>query len=526
MLEKRRCHFTYIFELLAKYFFQGIVVIGVFCFEIVNEFVSDEQIYKSAANALSIINITGDYVYLFLALLVVAAALAIALAFCTFKWAYTYLIIENDALICQSGKFIKRSTSVPFDKINTIDLGQNLFERLVGTCRLKIDTGAYSKSSENHNKSEVNLVFKLEDSEKIRSFILSQAAIGSSEEADAKGKKIIENKEPHWAVQAKMSDFMLYGFTSSSVFKLFCILLLVFCFVIELPSGISEYLMDAVLKFAESAIGFVELYSIISTVLFIALASICLSLITKIFTIIWSAVRFYGFSVAREGRNVIVRYGFFTKKNYTLQVRNIHAVVVHQNMIQQIVGLCSVSAVCIGFGDEESETEVLFPIIKKRKLNELLSVILPEYVTEMNLRPRRKAGIVFHAVIPTILWSTAGIIFCALCSFIMDSIIYVSILILIIVLCRMANGILSYFHNTIDWNDRVISVQDGGFTKTVYRIRTDAVQEIQLKTNPIKQRLGIGSYYVHFHGPVLNNTSYSSNISGDYFPELVNAIED
>ena len=90
----------------------------------------------------------------------------------------------------------------------------------------------------------------------------------------------------------------------------------------------------------------------------------------------------------------------------------------------------------------------------------------------------------------------------------------------------IVNGILSYRNTVLDWNDNVVSVQRGGFKKVAYRIRTDAVQEVQLKSNVIKKCFGIGSYYVHFHGPRMNNTSVSGNISDRFFAELAGTVED
>lgn len=520
MFERRRCHFTHIFELFAKYIYICVIIAVTLIVNVIGDIMTDEpEAAELADEAVSGGLAVG------IAILIILAAAVILLLYCTFKWRHTYVSAQDNTLIYESGKFIKERVAIPFDKINTIDMGRNIFERMVGTCRLKVDTGAYS-TLENENQAEMNLVFKLEEADEIRAFILNRAADDANSEAAKNGREVIASKEPDWVIRAGMSDFILYGLTSSSVWRLFWLIVLGVCFVAELSSNFVEYIVDMIMPFAEAAMETAAHYSIISIIIFALVIALGVALISNIGTVVWAAVRFYGFRVAREGRNIIVRYGLLTEKNYTLQVRNIHAVIVNQNMFQQALGRCSVNAVCMGFGDEQNETALLFPIIKKDKLNEMLSVILPEYVTEMHIRPKKKIGFVFHAVTPAIFWGVIGAVTCLVCSTIMDSIIFIAVIALFIVLLRFVSGILSYRNTTLDWNDKVVSVQSGGIKKTTYRIRTDAVQEVQIQTGPVKRLFGIGTYYVHYHGPTFNNTSLADKISDEYFTELANTVED
>lgn len=521
MFEKRRCHFTHIFELFAKYIGKTIIIAVTLIISFIGNLESQdlEEAAEFAGTAVSNGWIIG------IIFLIILASAVIMLLYCAFKWRHTYVSAQDNTLIYESGRFIKNRVAIPFDKINTIDMGRNIFERLVGTCRLKVDTGAYS-TSEDKKQAEMNLVFQLAEAEEIRSFILSHAAAEADIETIETGRDTIVNKEPDWAIRAGMTDFILYGLTSSSVWRLFWIVILGMCFIAELSSNFVEYIVNMIMPFAEAAMETAARYSIISIIIFALIIALCVALISNIGTIVWAAVRFYGFRVAREGRNVIVRYGLFTEKNYTLQVRNIHAVIVKQNMFQQILGRCSVEAVCMGFGDEQTETAVLLPIIKKDKLNDMLSIILPEYVTEMHVHPNRKIGFVYHAVMPALFWSIIGTAAYFICSAIMDSALFIAIAAIFIVALSFADGVLSYRNTTLDWNDKVVSVQSGGMQKTAYRIRTDAVQEVQISAGPIKRFFGIGSYYVHYHGPTLNNTSVANSISNEYFAELANTIED
>ena len=524
MFEKRRCHFTYIFEMFAGLIYLIIAALVTFAFSIAGNLASDEDFLEDVKGASGLVTSADSFVILAVIGVLLLMSL-LMLLLCVFRWRYTFVSAEENTLVYETGKFIKKRVAIPFEKINTIDMGRNIFERMVGTCRLKVDTGAYSNTQEK-NHAEMDLVFSLAEAEEIRRFILNRAELDSRAEEAENGRAAVSSKEPDWVIRAGMGDFVLYGLTSSSVWKLFWILVAGVFFVVEIAQGFVDQALETVMPYVEQVTDLISRTNTALVILGMIIFFLISALISDIYTVIWAAIRFADFRVAREGRNVIVRYGLLTVKNYTLQVRNIHALIIKQNVFQQMLGRCSVEAVCMGFGDEKTETALLLPIIRTGDLNRLLSVILPEYVTELNVRPRNKAGIYYHIVRPTVVWGVilAGI--CIACHCYYSWYPLADALAIMLWGAIVVKGILSYKDTVLDWNNNVVSVQRGGLKKVAYRIRTDAVQEVQLKTNVIKKCFGIGSYYVHFHGPRMNNTSVSGNISDRFFGELAETVED
>ena len=523
MFEKRRCHFTHIFELFARYIYVIVVTVITVCLNLADDILRNEEFVSRVKRFLGG-ELSAEGVMILAAAGILLAVSELMLLYCAFRWRYTFVSAEENTLIYETGKFLKKRVAIPFEKINTIDMGRNLFERLVGTCRLKIDTGAYSTSQEK-NRSEMNLVFTLAEADEIRGYILRRAE-ADAEAALGSGKNPIVSKEPDWVIRAGAGDFILYGLTSSSVWKLFWMIVLAVMCVAELAEGLLAQTAEAVLPFAEDAIETVTQHNLFTLMLLLGAVYLGTAIISDVYTMVWASIRFYGFRVAREGRSVIVRYGLITEKNYTLQVRNIHALIVRQNLFQQMLGRCSVEAVCMGFGDEKDETALLLPIIKQSKLNALLGVILPEYVTEMNIRPRKRAGLLFHAVLPVAIWAAVCAGICAVCAWLEIPKTLPVALSVVAVAVRLLSGVLAYRNTALDWNERVVSVQCGGLMKRVYRIRTDAVQEVQVNTDLIKRLFGIGTYYVHYHGPTFNNTSIAPHLSDAFFAELADTVED
>lgn len=514
MAEKRRCHRTYIWELFFKRIAVIIAMAVTTCISVAGNMASDEAIVHDMRGLP-----WGKMLLLSLGALVVFGS--VVLLYCAFKWRYTYLSLQEDAMDYETGRFLKKRVTIPFEQINTIDLSRSVFEKLAGTCRLKIDTGAYS-NTQDRNQPEVNLVFDLKQAYNIRRYILSRSEQCGNTRSHYDNRAI---GEPKWAIHAGMGDFILYGFTSSSVWKFFWLVVIGVCVATEISAAIVGRAAQAALPFLRVLLEEVEQWGAWKTLLGIVAGYLGASLASDIVTVLWAAVRFFDFRVARQGRNVLVRYGLFTEKNYTLQVRNIHAVIVRQNLFQQLVGRCSVEAVCMGFGDEQTETALLFPIIRRKELNRCLHMVLPEYMTEMRSHERRSAGILFHAVVPAILCTAACVAVYRMGGYFMERMLLLTLCCMIVVVLVLVNGMMSYFNTTLDWNDKVVSVQSGGFHKTLYRIRTDAVQEVQMKTDPIKEMFGVGTYYVHYHGPRFHNTSMCGNISSEYLKPLADMVE-
>ncbi len=120
----------------------------------------------------------------------VAAAFVLAVIYQALAWRVTWLKVEDEQLVISSGLIWKKKKTIPYDKINTIDLERNIFQRVFGTCRIKVDTGAVTGG--NKKEAEVNLVFKMETAQSVRGHLLhlaGQTQIPSFNDSDVSGEQ-------------------------------------------------------------------------------------------------------------------------------------------------------------------------------------------------------------------------------------------------------------------------------------------------------------------------------------------------
>ncbi|MDR1002882.1 MAG: PH domain-containing protein [Oscillospiraceae bacterium] len=504
-MEKRHPHFTDIFSKMTS-FFGFLLIIALDSLSSVAEAVSSVSPGETATVTLIV---AGAILFLLL----------IAFFFAYLGWRNTWISIKDDTLYYEKGVIFKKKTSIPFSKINTIDTGRNIFNRIFGTSKLKFDTGAMIGQAK--TGAEMNLIFSVAETEQIKRFILTRNAADAdaAEETNSSMPKsqraggTVEDKgEPAWFVRASFRDFLLYGLTSSGVFKLFILLIAGAVFAGELLPGILDSAVGYAGSWIEIVNDFVVRYNIFVVILlFVALLAVFF-VINSIYGVLVAAIRFYNFRVARDGRNIVIKYGIISLKSYTLPVATIHAVKIKQNLIQQIFRQCSIEVVSMGYGDENKELKLLFPIVSKSYVAGMIAQLLPEYVVQCDYVKTTKSGILHHIVFPIIRWAVVlGVIYAMLSAIFETMHLTAAVMILIMVLVAV-NAVLRYRHTALGYSGKAIAVREGGMNYTETLIRVDSMQSIIEKNGPIQRAVGVSSYVVRCHAPFTQSLALAKSL--------------
>ncbi len=459
-----------------------------------------------------------------LIIIIPAALILLLLLYFWLSWRNTYITMADDNLIVESGIISKRKISIPIAQINTIDKGQNIFQRILGTEVLKVDTGAIAGSAD--KRAEIDLLFTVKRGDEIRELILNRGQQYEALLRAAGDSPVIERTEPKWCIKASFGDFFMYGLTSSSVVKLLLYIFGIAAFVAQLSQPLLSRIEYLIAPYLNAAADVVSRSAVIAIIIAIAIILLAIIVISNIADIIWAAIRFYDFRVARDGDNIVIRYGLFALKNYTLPVRNIHALTIKQNLMQQLMHKSCIEVVTVGYGNEKEETALLFPIIANKKIDALLAELLPEYVVEMDMRYSGKKGVRYNIIYPVIAW---GIILAGAAVgllFVFRNPATAVALPLILWLLILWSRILNHKHTAVGCNERAVDVQSGGFVKVRTHIRTDAVQSATTRSGIFKRRRNIADIVVSYHAPVIRSSVTARSFDTDYLYEIAKFIED
>jgi putative membrane protein len=141
--------------------------------------------------------------------------------------------------------------------------------------------------------------------------------------------------------------------------------------LISLSTLISEIGEDNINNFVKSI-------TLSTIVLFVI--SLILIVILKLVAIAFNYFKYYDFKLKKDNSKIQISYGFFTKKNYTLNLDNLHAIKIKQSIGQIIFKKSTLSISTFGYGDDKSEEAILFPHINENNVDDILNGLFPKFV--------------------------------------------------------------------------------------------------------------------------------------------------
>lgn len=285
----------------------------------------------------------------------------------------TWISIENNNLLIERLTMLRTvRRSFNTRNISNINLEQNLFERIMGTCKVKIDTNSQSTADE----TDIKIVLKLSDAKEFRSYILEHLA-----EDGAAADRQLGAESVGFDIQYTPEQVAMHCIYSVS--------LSIVSFTVIVAAG----LIFGLTHFAHEGFTVANVASALGGIISaIWIAATCLYSLVKDF------FRYYGFRAKRVENRIIMSYGLIKKHQYVLPVDKINTIKVKARLISRLCGRQSVEVICIGVGDEKNENSLLLLSEKNDVISKRLALLLPEFSIDEPEMERRK---------PCTLWSNA-----------------------------------------------------------------------------------------------------------------------
>lgn len=351
---KLRCHFSMIFESLWQ-FWAAIVII------LINQIDDVIALIRSAIKdgLQDALSSGGIWVIGGLALVTLAVFM-----FQFFRWKNTWITLEDNLVIIERNTLKKYRNTIAVENISSVNTQRNLFERLAGTYRIKLDTNSMTTAS----KADVSIVFREDIAMDFRRQLIERinlskgknAAETVSEEScgDVQHEDCPAGEDEKKVFRASKKDMAGFAFYSMSVWSL-AIVVAAACF-----SGwfIGNYGMGRFL--AEAAGSFI---------------AVAIMVAGAVFDIVGKFLAYYGFTVYRDGRDLHVKRGLIRLQSYTIPTDKITALKIEQKPFSRLFGKYCANVVTVGVGDEEGESSNITMAVSKDELKKQLGELLPEY---------------------------------------------------------------------------------------------------------------------------------------------------
>ena len=437
--------------------------------------------------------IAADALYISVILL---AVIFFAFLIQCIKWAKTWISIEEDAIVIERRTLKRISNTIGIKNISNINMEQNLFERLVGTYKIKLDTNSRTTA----DSTDVNIVLS-----KSKALLFKEQIMRYMNEKD--GKKGEEQEEYDISYTAK--DIILHCFYTASITSVIILAgTLLGCIVGIRSLRTGAFVVDSLMNVIGSVAAII-----------IILGSVLQGLVKDFFI-------YYGFRAARKENKIYLHHGLLKKRQYTLAVDKINAVQVVSVTLSRIWKRQYVKVICIGVGDEKNESSILLLSESKEDMHRKLSVLLPEFILEEPEIIRREKASVFSEIPAVIVLSgvlTAGIIFMGSNHW-LDISIGVRILIIVgIILVMLANMVRIYMNFCtcgVGIGKDVLTLVNGNFCKVTTWIPYSRIQQMEYQQGPVGRRFGFASGTVFILASIVDSIHELTYVRLELFNEM------
>ncbi len=285
--------------------------------------------------------------------------------------------VEEGELRIEQGLLVRKKRYVPRDRIQAIDISSGPLQRMFGLVRLNVLTAGGSSP-----EAQISALSRSD-----------AQAIQDALQVEMRSPDSVE-KESTWPVYRITRKRLLLAASTAGSFGV--ALSIVGTVMAQINQVVSE---EQMIDFLESWIGGTSVEFWVTFVVLAVLAAWLLSLFGTL-------LRFSGFTLSRNGRELYIRRGLFEKKQITIPYHRIQAVRVVEGILRQPFGFAMVYVENAGFGDEGGKTTVVFPLLRKRELHTFMEEMLPEYDVQLpGVRPPGRAFLRYQirTVVPALM---------------------------------------------------------------------------------------------------------------------------
>lgn len=374
----------------------------------------------------------------------------IVLVFATVAWLKTTFRIEGRDLVCEKRTLFKKQSRLPADHIATVNIERSVFERLVGTSKVKIDLN----SSHTANRTDFIFYLNAQTAERFRDALIQLKNAGY----ESAGAQPLPE-----ATREKVVFFTLGQVVRHRLLSVTIIQALVVLSVIAAPLTDGGTYGSQNIK-----------------------AVAALSLVSGLGVLAWSIVNLKDYTVSRSGPDILITCGAARKRSFSFSSDRMKAVFIKRTLLARLFGLYSIETAVVGLGNEKSETPQICLLADKAQARRVLGQCAPGFecgepplraqkpalavtgfrslaaATVCTLLPLVRAGTWFWWLFP----ASAAVFFTA--------------------------GALRLCAKTLRFDTHVLNYSKGVLDKTIGMFRFGDIQDIRIFTNPFLRRFGTG----------------------------------
>lgn len=421
------------------------------------------------------------------------------------RWYYFSFMINEKEIIIKSGVFSRQTRNIPIERVQNVNVKQDLLHRIFGIAKVQIETAG-------DVMSEGSLEFvKIKDADEINRIIrtyqknfINQANSNQTDTAsvtnDAPVNSETYNPSESGEVLFSMSpkDVFTYGMVRlRPLFLIYGVWAMSYISQYKFLKDIFEgYFGKTIESFAD-----MPLPNLILSGLAFLLFSI---LISWIVDIVWTFTQFYGFRLIRDGNKLLQSYGLLSKISITIPLKKLQQITISTNPIKKKFDFYTMSLHTAGFDIYKKTANSGIPLAKKNILIDLTQKIYPVTIPETFKSISRKS--IRRAFVRYLLFLIIPIVAGYL---IFDW--YVAFILLTLPVFYYA-AVLRWQFRGYQIADDLIFVKQGFWVQKLNIIPIEKIQTLHIRETFFQRRLGLATLFI--------DTASSFNINDAVIPDI------
>ncbi|MFH5850399.1 PH domain-containing protein [Clostridium perfringens] len=451
-------------------------------------------------------------------LIIVLVLLGIAISI--LSWKKEYMLLKGDEAHYHKGVFSKNTTIIPKKSFKSIDISQNLIEKILGYKIVKIESPSREVGEEDIKMSlsdedidllksfafgtnkefnkelnnEVSEGFDLKENIFRESFVDSEveklkedydSTLNNRENINESKKVNINESEKINIKEKKISnkDLILYGFTS---FNLFIAIILIFNAWGKIEKFINSEYVDSVIN------GYIANEASKIGIIFAIVGLLLALIILKAIATVYYFVKYYNFTLLKEGENIKIKYGFFSTKEFSFKENSIKLIKLKSNPLRQLLRRYEINVVIKGYSGEGKEQIIMYPIGNDKEVQNIIREFIPKWSIEGE-GEGIKHGKIFMILKPVLI-----VFIISLVAYLILKVKWVW-LINIISLTTIPSAILKGRNINLKIDENKVRAVTGGFFRTIHILKGKDIQAVGFNTNPIQEKNNIGKIVIDYY---------------------------
>lgn len=269
------------------------------------------------------------------------------LIYAILRWRGMSFTLDEDTILVQRGIIFRSKSRIPVDAITTVIKEQTIIYNAFGAVKVRIETNAGSK-----RKADFKITVRKQSASTLN-FL--------ERDLSNRTKKSYAPKWYYLIVFSLISSNSLSG------------VLFLSAFISQTGAVIGRELRGDVITTITTlshrlAIGIPPIAVAISIVI----------LSGWVIAFIFNVLRHLHFEITRSNKNLHIREGLFTKRQYHINSDRIAFLDMRQTLTTKAFSIASLYVYCAGYGKEKNERAVLVPATSKREVEGTMRMLVPE----------------------------------------------------------------------------------------------------------------------------------------------------